>query len=108
MGRTGVKVNQGITNGLPEEEHTADITGTVSSLRLDCVLALATRLSREKSAALIRSGLVQLEFSSCEEISKPVAQGDRLSVRGYGRFVVTSVDGFSKKGRIRITIQKNI
>ena len=35
-------------------------------------------------------------------------EGDILSIRGYGRFVLTQVGSLSKKGRIHLTIGKYV
>lgn len=108
VGAVGVKVSQGLPQQLPVAHETQTISGTVSSLRLDCIVALATRLSREKAAQLIRSGLVTLDFVPCQQVDRLVREGDRMSIRGYGKYTVGGEDGLSKKGRTRITIQKYI
>ena len=53
VGRAGVRVQPGKPQQLPPAFCLLDKTGTVSSMRLDCVVSLALNLSREKSAALI-------------------------------------------------------
>lgn len=108
VGRVKVAKCGGIPPKLPPMYRLEYKTGTVSSLRLDCVVALAVNLSREKSAALIESGSVNLNFFEETKISKEISQGDILSLRGYGRFVLSEVGAQSKKGRIHITIGKYV
>lgn len=103
IGRAGVKVTQGLPAQLPEPYTLKPIGGTVSSLRLDCLVAFFTNLSREKASQLIRSGQVSLNFFEVDEISHPVAEGDIFSIRGYGRFVLSHVGGLSQKGRLHLT-----
>ena len=81
---------------------------TVSSLRLDSVLAAAFSLSRGKAAALIEAGRVELNHTLCQKPDKPVAPGDIFSVRGLGRARLDSVDGTTKKGRTGLTLSRFI
>lgn len=108
IGRAGIKKQQGIQRELPPMCRIEYRTGTVSSLRLDCIVALATNLSREKSAAVIEGGLVNLNFFEQTKISQEVRQGDILSLRGYGRFVLAQIGSQSKKGRLHVTLGKYI
>ena len=102
IGRVGVRIAEGSPETLPEPYQLKPIGGTVSSLRLDCLVAFFTNLSREKAAQLIRSGQVNLNFFETDEISHPVAEGDIVSIRGYGRFVLSKVGGLSQKGRLHL------
>ena len=62
IGRVGVTAEVGITKPLPEQKmERRDVT--VSSLRLDCIVAAAANTSREKSAALIKSGMVSADHT---------------------------------------------
>ncbi len=90
---------------LPEVEP-ATINCTVSSLRLDAVLAAACRISRTDAADLIEAGRVQLNHHVTEKCAASVKEEDLLSVRGYGRFRLDEVGGLSKKGRSHIHISK--
>ena len=91
--------------------HSGDRTGrsvrdTVSSLRLDavCVHGLPHEPG-DKAAELIEGGRVQLNWRVCEKADKPVAEGDTVSARGFGKLEVTEVGGLTKKGRIPITVR---
>lgn len=83
-----------------------DITGSVSSHRLDAMLALAVRISRGKALELIQSGNVFLNGRNCTENAKKLEPGDSFSVRGYGRFCFEEAGGQSKKGRYSVLIKK--
>jgi RNA-binding protein YlmH len=108
IGRIGVKTScEADLSFIPEREF-QDISGTVASLRVDSVISLALRISREKSAKLIKSGLVEVNHSLCDSQKKTLVEGDKLSVRGYGKFIFKSVDGSTKKDRIHITVCKYI
>ena len=75
---------------------------TVASLRLDCLVASAFRLSREEAGRAIRSGRVQRNGREATKPDGECAEGDKLALRGAGKAVLTKIDGLSKKGRIRI------
>ena len=84
------------------------ISDTVASPRLDCVVAALTNLSREAAQNAIRSGLVELEYEVEERTDLSLTPPAVLSVRGYGRFVLRSFDGETRKGRLRLRADKLI
>ena len=106
IGRIGVSVERGISCDLPTDQNYEEIDGTVSSLRLDCVVSLATRLSRGKASSFIKSSGVILNHIDCYDCSKSLIEGDVLSIKGYGKYKLSSIGGNTKKGRIHISIKK--
>jgi len=85
-----------------------EISGSVSSFRLDAVLTLAIRASRSQGLALVQAGSVFLNGRCCMENAKNLKEGDIFSVRGYGRFVFAQINTQSKKGRYHITVKQYI
>jgi RNA-binding protein YlmH len=79
---------------------------TVSSLRLDTVIAGIHHLSRQKSQLYIGQGLVKVNWTSTENPSFECTEGDLLSIRGYGRAKIISIDGKTKKEKWRINVGK--
>jgi RNA-binding protein YlmH len=77
---------------------------SVASLRLDGIVSDAFRLSRAKVLLPIKAGKCRVNWKVEEDSSKPLKDGDIVSVQGLGRFKVQAIEGLSKKGRIRITI----
>ena len=49
-----------------------------------------------------------LDFVQCLQVDRLVKEGDKLSIRGHGKYIVDGSDGLSKKGRIRLNIQKYV
>ena len=76
------------------------------SLRLDAVASTGFGMSRGKAAELIHAGRVQVNHTDCCKPDRAVAQGDVVTARGYGKFLLAEVGGLSKKGRIAITIHR--
>lgn len=106
VGRVGVSVKPELPDILPKAYELQPISGTVSSLRLDCLVALLTNQSREKAVQLIRNKQVSVNFFESEEPAHPVLEKDIFSIRGYGRFILSSVGGTSKKGRLHLLCHK--
>lgn len=105
VGRAGVKAVRGIVGELPQMKFET-LDRTVSSLRLDCVVGACANISRSKSASLISTGRVSADFSVCENASAAVREGEIISIRGFGRFKMSKIVGETKKGRIRVVIDK--
>lgn len=91
-----------------KEEKFKILRDTVASLRLDAIIAAGCNLSRTSAAGLINSGRVKINDFECLKTDRAVAPGDSLSVRGYGKMILQSVGGMSKKGRTIIEIKKYI
>ena len=91
---------------LVPEQKVQVLRDTVMSLRLDAVTATGFGMSRGKAAELIHAGRVQLNHTDCCKPDRPVAQGDVVTARGFGKFVLAEVGGLSKKGRIAITVHR--
>lgn len=90
----------------PPQPRFEDMSFTVNSPRLDAIIAHLTGKSRETAAGFIKSGNVDIDYSDCESLTRLVKNGEKLSVRGYGKFIIDSVDGKSKKGRNIIKVRK--
>ena len=107
IGRVGVTVSEGINAPLPEAVF-EEVSEVVASLRADCVVSALSGLSREKSADFVKAGNLTLNYECCNSVSKPVTEGDILSLRGYGKFVLSDSGTETKKGKLRITLKKYI
>lgn len=110
IGRTGVKISdsQPFQLSLSDTQKFRDISCTVASLRLDCIVSAAVNISREKASSLIKSEKVDVNHFPAGSVSKELREGDIISVRGCGRFVVSGINGFTKKNRIHIILKKYI
>lgn len=84
------------------------IEAVCASMRTDAVLAAAAGISRSEAAKLIAASAVKVNHRAVSDGSKDIGQGDVLSVRGFGRFIVASEGRTTRKGRVHITINKLI
>lgn len=82
------------------------VQDTVSSMRLDAVVATAFGMSRGKAAELIAAGRVSLDHVPCEKPDKPVGEGCIVTARGFGKAVVRECSRLSKKGRIILLMDR--
>ncbi len=92
---------------VPDEITTPKIderTGSVSSVRLDAVIALAFRLSRGTASDTIKAGYVFVNGKQILSPGQELKEHDLISVRHKGKFVYQGIDGQSKKGRLIIRI----
>lgn len=84
-----------------------EVSMTVSSLRLDVIVSGAFGLSRS-----ITSKLIQAEKIKCNGMSQSatylVHEGNVISVRGYGKFILKEVGGLTKKDRQHVIIEKYV
>ncbi|WP_223066382.1 RNA-binding protein [Paenibacillus caui] len=79
---------------------------TVASLRLDGIVSDVFRLSRSKVLLPIRAGRCRVNWKTEDDPSKPLKEGDVVSLKGFGRFKVLELEGVTKKGRYRVKIGK--
>jgi len=86
-----------------------EITGTVSSVRLDSVMALALGKSRSSLKGLIEGGKVFVDGRLTLSGSYVLKENEIVSVRGFGRFIYCGTSYQTKKGRysIRILLYKS-
>ena len=79
---------------------------TVTSPRLDSIVAGVFHLSRKDAQTAIARGLV---FVNETEMLKPdhsLKGGEKLVLRGKGKAIYQGVSGTSKKGKVYVTLEK--
>ena len=84
------------------------VSDTVASARFDCVVSALAGISRERAQSAIRGGLAELDYFTEERPDRGVSEGSIISVRGYGKFIVTELSEQTKKGRLRLKASKYI
>ena len=75
---------------------------TVSSLRLDTVIAAIYNISRQRAKELVTSGKVKLNWAAFERPDFELGLLDIVSIRGYGRIQIKAIEGKSKKDKWRV------
>ena len=108
IGREGVKSVYPYTEPITVVREFKEWQDTVPSPRLDAVLHVALRTSREEAARRIAAGAVLVDHLPTTSPSLTVAEGAILSVRGVGRFRVAQIGPPTKKGRLFVRLQQYI
>lgn len=93
-----------ITDYMPPVAEMSEKKFTVSSLRLDAIVSHAFNISRGKAADYIKSEKVFVNWKNEISVSKPIAENDVITLRGYGRIKVLEILGTTKKDRILLNI----
>ena len=109
IGRDGVKLS------VATPEDTASIVrnfericGTSASLRLDAIISEVLNLSRDKSQTMISSGVVTVNHEDTTDKSRVLELNDVFTVKGYGKFVLSSIGEKNRKDRIRFEVSKYV
>ncbi|MCZ8535568.1 RNA-binding protein [Paenisporosarcina quisquiliarum] len=79
-------------------------THTVSSMRIDTIIASLFNVSRQKASMLVHGGKVKVNWTVREQPSFELHESDLLSIRGYGRIRIGMIEGRTKKDKIRLQI----
>lgn len=107
IGRASIRLKElALEEAIKTDELWMEQDITVSSLRLDTIISGIHHISRQKSQLYIQQGLVKVNWTSIENHSFECAEGDLLSVRGYGRVKILSIEGRTKKDKWRIVAGK--
>lgn len=86
--------------------HMEQLHGTVASIRLDTLLALAWKTSRSSLVKLIEEGQVFVNGKCVVSNGYHVKDDDLISARGLGKFRYKGVISQTKKGRFLVEIEK--
>ncbi|MFD2443445.1 RNA-binding protein [Bacillus sp. CGMCC 1.16607] len=107
VGRTKISLSEiPFSQAIPMNITWLEEVETVSSLRLDSVISTIYNISRQKSQTLLAQGLVKVNFRAIEKPSFECREYDMISIRGYGRAKISSIEGKTKKDKWRITVGK--
>ncbi|WP_160688859.1 YlmH/Sll1252 family protein [Clostridium sp. C2-6-12] len=78
----------------------------ISSLRIDGVVSKITNLSRAKAATMIEQGQVLINYVKIKDKSYELKGEERITIRGFGKFIIGDSIGNSKSGKIKVIIKK--
>lgn len=106
VGREGVEFTENGVDLSSIKQSFEESARTVTSPRVDAIVGECTGLSRAKAQQLVRSGLVCVNARQIVDTDHRIEDSDKLSVRGYGKFIIRFDGSLSKKGKYRITVLK--
>ncbi len=105
IGRVGVQIIPFDKSSFVFEQSKETLSVIISSMRLDAVAAALTGLSRGKTAELIASGKVAVNYIETKNTSHFLKENDILSIRKSGKFIIKEQSGLTKKGRLKVIIE---
>lgn len=105
---TGVQATEVEWENFSYTQNVQEIKGTVSSVRLDALLALAFSSSRSRLTGLIEGGKVFVNGRLTTSNGCHIREQDIISVRGMGKFRFVGQLSVTKKNRICVLIHKYI
>ena len=110
IGKSSVLIEEGFA--LPQEYELAyekeELHYSVSSLRLDCIVCALLKCARDDGVEFIKKGQAFVNFEQVLQPDKKVQPGDTLSIRGKGRFELSSEIKTTKSGRLHVTLYRYV
>ena len=89
----------------PSPEYKEEII-LVQSLRIDSIVSKLCRISRGNAQKAINEGRVLVDYNRINDKSKEIESGERITIRGVGKFILGDIIGNSKSGKCRVVIKK--
>lgn len=106
-GRVHIRISQiPLSEVSIPEQHFTELRDTVASIRLDSILSSGFRISRTQAADAILAGKAAIDGLPCEKPDRSLTEGDKISLRGYGKIKLSEIGHITKKGRISVVIHR--
>lgn len=107
IGRATVQIERiPLTDHIIPKKNWEEKLDTVSSMRLDAVIAQLYHFSRNKVCSHIEKGQVTVNWKTVDHPSFLVAEGDYITVRGFGRTKIKKIKGKTRKNNIRLQYKR--
>ena len=103
-----VPQQKSLTYPATEEIQKMEISAIVISLRLDNIVSVLAKTSRNKAVDILEQERVFVNYKLETKASKQIKEGDVITIRGKGRFEFREIAGNTKKGRYIVKIDKYI
>lgn len=85
-----------------------EINTNCASLRIDSVVSSMCNISRGSACDIIKSGKVLIDYCEVDSKDKKVSEGNIITVRGYGKYIIKEELGFTRNGNIKLKVKKYI
>ncbi len=105
---TSVRCESTVLTEIRWEPHLEELKVNVASERIDAVLAALWKLPRQQASQLVEAEQVFINGMTVRSAGKDLKPGDRVSVRGHGKFIYDGVCGNSRKGRLYTALRRYI
>ena len=91
----------------PEREF-REISVSVASVRLDGAVRALCNISREDACELVLQGHCEVNYFVQREPDRALREGDILSVRGHGKYIIDRIGDLTKRNRTRLVARKYV
>lgn len=78
----------------------------IQSNRIDSIVSKLAKVSRNTAQSMIEEGKVLIDYNRVQGKSEEVSKGQRITIRGVGKFILGEFVGNSKKGKIKVIVKK--
>lgn len=79
-----------------------EVSFTVSSKRLDCIISGLYNISRQDSLKYINGEKVQVNYEKVASSSREIKDNSLISIRGKGRAIIIEIGDITKKGKVKV------
>lgn len=93
-------------NFIPPEPVFNEMIILVPSLRIDTIVAKLCNISRGKAQDILDGGKVLIDYNTVKGKGEEVHVGQRITIRGTGKFILGDIVGNSKSGKFKVQIKK--
>lgn len=76
----------------------------VTSMRADNIVSALINSSRNDAVVLISDDKVFVNYSQVKKPSQILAEGDVVSIRGFGKYIIGSLHGTTKRERLVVNV----
>lgn len=97
-----------LSNLRKQEIKVEEVSIIVPSLRLDNFVSDLARTSRSKAVEIINAERVFINGQNETKSSKQIKEGDVITIRGKGRFIVKEFGGNTRSGRTIVKVEKYV
>jgi RNA-binding protein YlmH len=97
---------QEITDIRKKEIKIEEISIIVSSLRLDNVVGELAKTSRNKAVDILKQERVFIDYKNEVKPTKLVVDGNIITIRGCGKFVIEEIAGSTRSGKYVVVVKK--
>lgn len=104
VNRYNIKLKRVEKVEIPDKEYEINKL-IVSSLRLDTILSSLLRMSRANAQELIKQEKVKVNFRDENKSSYQLKEGDLLSIRKFGRYIFSEIEGTTRKDNYIVKIK---
>lgn len=91
-----------------KEQEYKDLKFIVPSLRLDNIISELAKTSRVKAVEILKQERVFVNYKNETKLTKSIQEGDIITIRGIGKFIIDNVDELTRNGRVIVLTKKYV